>query len=28
MRGHVEFGWDDEKSLKVATAAGLAVGKS
>jgi cytoskeletal protein CcmA (bactofilin family) len=28
MRGHVEFGWEDEKSLKVATAAGLAVGKS
>jgi cytoskeletal protein CcmA (bactofilin family) len=28
MRGHVEFGWDDEKSLKVAAAAGLAVGKS
>ncbi len=28
MRGHVEFGWDDEKSLKMATAAGVAVGKS
>jgi cytoskeletal protein CcmA (bactofilin family) len=27
MRGHVEFGWDDEKSLKMATAAGVAVGK-
>src|SRR6202789_3862480 len=27
MRGHVEFGWDDEKTLKVATA-GVAVGKS
>ena len=28
MRGHVEFGWDDEKSLKMATTAGVAVGKS
>lgn len=28
MRGHVEFGWDDEKSLKMAAAAGVAVGKS
>ena len=28
MRGHVEFGWDDEKSLKMASAAGVAVGKS
>ena len=27
MRGHVEFGWDDEKSLKMATAAGVAIGK-
>lgn len=27
MRGHVEFGWDDEKSLKMATTSGLAVGK-
>lgn len=24
MRGHVEFGWDDEKSLKMATAVGKA----
>ena len=30
MRGHVEFGWDDEKSLKVAASGptGVAVGKS
>jgi cytoskeletal protein CcmA (bactofilin family) len=28
MRGHVEFGWDDEKALKMATTAGVAVGKS
>ena len=28
MRGHVEFGWDDEKALKMATSAGMAVGKS
>jgi cytoskeletal protein CcmA (bactofilin family) len=28
MRGHVEFGWDDEKGLKVAAATGVAVGKS
>jgi cytoskeletal protein CcmA (bactofilin family) len=28
MRGHVEFGWDDEKSLKMAATAGVAVGKS
>lgn len=27
MRGHVEFGWEDEKGLKVA-ASGVAVGKS
>jgi cytoskeletal protein CcmA (bactofilin family) len=27
MRGHVEFGWDDEKSLKMAATSGLAVGK-
>jgi cytoskeletal protein CcmA (bactofilin family) len=28
MRGHVEFGWDEEKSLKMAAASGVAVGKS
>ena len=28
MRGHVEFGWDDEKSLKMASASGVAVGKN
>ena len=28
MRGHVEFGWEDEKALKMATAAGVAVGKA
>ncbi len=28
MRGHVEFGWDEEKSLKMATTSGVAVGKS
>lgn len=28
MRGHVEFGWDDDKALKMATNAGVAVGKS
>jgi cytoskeletal protein CcmA (bactofilin family) len=30
MRGHVEFGWDEEKALKVASGvpAGMAVGKS
>ena len=27
MRGHVEFGWDDDKSLKVANAPSVAVGK-
>jgi cytoskeletal protein CcmA (bactofilin family) len=27
MRGHVEFGWDDEKTVKMATP-GVAVGKS
>jgi len=28
MRGHVEFGWDEEKGIKMATASGVAVGKS
>jgi cytoskeletal protein CcmA (bactofilin family) len=28
MRGHVEFGWDEEKSLKMAATSGMAVGKS
>jgi len=28
MRGHVEFGWDDEKALKMAATAGVAVGKN
>jgi len=28
MRGHVEFGWEDEKSLKMAASAGVAIGKS
>jgi cytoskeletal protein CcmA (bactofilin family) len=28
MRGHVEFGWEDEKGLKMATAPSVAVGKS
>ncbi len=27
MRGHVEFGWDDDKALKIAATSGLAVGK-
>jgi cytoskeletal protein CcmA (bactofilin family) len=27
MRGHVEFGWDEDKALKMAVASGLAVGK-
>ena len=28
LQGNIEFGWDDEKSLKMAAAAGVAVGKS
>jgi len=28
MRGHVEFGWEDDKALKMATTSGVAVGKS
>ncbi len=28
MRGHVEFGWDEEKALKMAATSGVAVGKS
>ena len=27
MRGHVEFGWDDEKSLKMTNAPSVAIGK-
>ncbi|MEA3151864.1 MAG: hypothetical protein QOD56_2803 [Gammaproteobacteria bacterium] len=28
MRGHVEFGWDEDKAVKIASATGMAVGKS